>query len=71
MWAARLFVLLARRLITMLMGSEPYWGGSATEGYIDKAKQPGTHVFYGCITAFGLAVSVGLASLLAWSLFQQ
>jgi hypothetical protein len=63
-------ILLARRLITMLVSSKPYWGGSATEGYIDKFKQPGTHAFYVSVTAFGLTVCVGLASLFAWSLLQ-
>lgn len=63
-------VLLARRLIAMLLSTKPYWGG-ASEGYIDKAKQPGTHAFFVCFVAFVLAVSVAFAALFLWSVINQ
>lgn len=64
-------VLLARRLIAMLWSSKPYWGGSATEGYIDKTKQPWTHAFYVSVTAFAFAVSISMGLLFLWAVLQQ
>jgi hypothetical protein len=64
-------VLLAYRLITMLVSDKPYWGGSVTEGNVDKAKQPATHAFYVSVTALGLAAAVGMVSLLLWSFLHR